>query len=113
MELRVESTLFSSNGGGGGGGFYQGRQDQGQEPKPKREEPQDEAHLEGDAIDIQPSFRSRLAFLPSTPAPAIDLEALEDDLKGRVRYLTLAVSFMERKLNRATHAEVGCVMIAG
>lgn len=112
MELRVENTLFNSNGGGNGGGFYQGRQDQGDQPRQQRPEPEDEAHLEGDAVEIQHAFRSRLAFLPTTAAPAVDLDALGDELKGRVRHLTLAISYMERKLDRATHAEVGCVMIA-
>jgi hypothetical protein len=112
MELRVESTLFNSNGGGNGGSGYQGRQDQGEPRKPKGEEqPEEAAHL--DSVDLQPNAsRSQLHFLPSVPAPAIDFDALGDDIKGRVRYLILAMGHLERKLDRCTGSEVGSVLIA-
>lgn len=115
MELKVESTLFNSNGGGQGGGYH-GRQDQGEPRKPKpAPEAQDEpAHLEHDTVALQPNaFRSRLAFWPSTPEPAVDLDALGDELKDRVRYLTLAVGHLERRQDRCTSAAIGSVLIAG
>lgn len=107
--LRADGAAFHP-GSGGGGSFYMGRQDQPETPEEEREEEEAQAPgLDGDACRFQPRHGSRLTLQGT--APEVDLEALADDLKGRVRYLTLALSHMERGLDRRLHAEIGSVTI--
>lgn len=106
--LRADGAAFHP-GSGGGGSFYMGRQDQPETPEEEREDEETAAGLDGDACQFQPRTPSHLRLTVSEPE--LDLDALADDLKGRVRYLTLALSHMERVIDRRMHAEIGSVTI--
>lgn len=106
--LRADGAAFHP-GSGGGGSFYQGRQDQPETPEEERETQDEAGSLESDACQFQPRTPSHLRL--TTREPEVDLEALADDLKGRVRYLTLALSHMERGIDRRMHAEIGSVTV--
>ncbi|MFP5502229.1 MAG: hypothetical protein ACLGIN_07050 [Candidatus Sericytochromatia bacterium] len=106
--LRADGAAFHP-GSGGGGSFYQGRQEQPETPEADGEAQDEAGSLESDACEFQPRMPSHLRL--TTPEPEVDLEALADDLKGRVRYLTLALSHMERGIDRRMHAEVGSITV--
>lgn len=109
--LKVDTSAFHPGSGGGGGSAYMGRQPQAPEAEDEAEEPET-AGLAGDACDFKPNWSSKLTLIPRVEAAPVDLDALEEELKGRVRYLLLAVSHLERSLDRRTSAIVGCVTVA-
>ena len=121
MNRPIENSSFQPKHGGGGSMFYMGRQDQSddqdEQEKDEKEKDKDKDKdkegdgpaLSGDRVELQSGRSSSLNLAPYKAVENWD--ALSDELKNNLRYLTLAVSHLERDFARRQHVEIGDVVI--
>lgn len=113
MTNPISGMSFQPGHGGGGGSFYMGRQPHQEEDEDAQDEPQESSELEADQLSLESPRRSQLS-LPDIEAeapPEEDWEATSAEIKGSLRYMTLAIAHMERDYARRQHAEIGSVNI--